>query len=117
MTKRKPDKVIEYRVSLQDKQSEQLDDILTVAMIGNILPSVVDLMKDVSAMVLILTAIAGLIGFTFIVSDDLSASQVIDAFLTQRQQAIAAGTLMVSVPSGAGRLLAHLLGLFPEQEP
>jgi len=28
MTKRKPDKVIEYRISLQDKQSEQLDSLI-----------------------------------------------------------------------------------------
>jgi len=28
MTKRKPDKVIEYRISLQDKQSDQLDSLI-----------------------------------------------------------------------------------------
>jgi len=28
MTKRKPDQVIEYRISLQDKQSEQLDSLI-----------------------------------------------------------------------------------------
>jgi len=28
MTKRKPDKVIEYRISLQDKQSDQLGSLI-----------------------------------------------------------------------------------------
>jgi len=36
MTKRKPDQVIEYRISLQDKQSEQLDSIIAAYMVRNI---------------------------------------------------------------------------------
>jgi len=36
MTKRKPDQVIEYRISLQDKQSEQLDSMIAAIMVKNV---------------------------------------------------------------------------------
>ena len=117
MTKRKPDKVIEYRISLQDKQSEQLDDIVTAYMIGNVLPSVVSLMKDVTGMIVLLSILAGLIGFKFR-PVGLDVPDVIDEFLTQRQQAIAAGVIISGGPlgPGIGLRLAQLLGLLPEQD-
>ena len=36
MTKREPDQVIEYRISLQDKQSEQLDSMIAAIMVKNV---------------------------------------------------------------------------------
>jgi len=36
MTKKKVDQVIEYRISLQDKQSEQLDSIIAAYMVRNV---------------------------------------------------------------------------------
>jgi len=36
MTKRKPDQVIEYRISLQDKQSEQLDSLIAAIQFNRI---------------------------------------------------------------------------------
>jgi len=118
MTKRKPDAVNEVRISLQDKQSEQLDDIVTAYMIGNVLPSVVSLMKDVTGMIVLLSILAGLIGFKFR-PVGLDVPDVIDEFLTQRQQAIAAGVVISGGPlgPGIGLRLAQLLGLLPEQEP
>ena len=119
MTKRKPDTVTEFRISLQDKQSEQLDDIVTAYMIGNVLPSVVRLINDVTGMAVVLSILAGIIGFTFIAGKDLDAPGLIDAFLTQREQAIAAG-LIITAPGplgpGLGIRLAELLGLLPEQD-
>jgi len=53
MTKRKPDQVIEYRVSLQDKQSEQLDGIIAAYQINKIVTPLVALLTDVKAMAFI----------------------------------------------------------------
>jgi len=53
MTKRKPDQVIEYRISLQDKQSEQLDSILAAYQINKIGTPLVALLSDKSAMLII----------------------------------------------------------------
>jgi len=117
MTKRNPETVNEIRISLQDKQSQQLDDIVTAYMIGNVLPSVVSLMKDVTGMIVLLSILAGLIGFKFR-PVGLDVPDVIDEFLTQRQQAIAAGVIISGGPlgPGIGLRLAQLLGLLPEQD-
>jgi len=118
MTKRDPDQVIEHRISLQDKQSEQLDDILTVYMIGNILPSLVEVMKDKDAWVALLVLLAGSLGFVFLVDDDLSIAGLIDSFFSQRDQAIAMG--IISITPGPWRLflspIASFLGLYPDQD-
>jgi len=53
MTKRKPDQVIEYRVSLQDKQSEQLDSMIAAYQVNKIATPLVALLSDASAMLLI----------------------------------------------------------------
>ncbi len=53
MTKRKPDQVIEYRVSLQDKQSEQLDTIIAAFAFNKVGSPLVALLSDPSAMLII----------------------------------------------------------------
>ena len=53
MTKRKPDQVIEYRVSLQDKQSEQLDSMIAAYQVNKIATPLVALLSDASAMLII----------------------------------------------------------------
>ena len=119
MTKRNPETVNEIRISLQDKQSQQLDDIVTAYMVGNVLPSVVSLMKDVTGMIVLLSILAGLIGFKFRPVGPLDVPGVIDEFLTQRQQAIAAGVIIAGpgpLGPGLGLRLAQLLGLLPEQD-
>jgi len=119
MTKRDPETVNEIRISLQDKQSQQLDDIVTAYMIGNVLPSVVSLMKDVTGMIVLLTLLAAIIGFPYRPAA-LDVPGAIDEFLTQRQQAIAAGVLIAGpgpLGPGWGLRLAQLLGLLPEKEP
>jgi len=53
MTKKKVDQVIEYRISLQDKQSEQLDGIIAAYQVNKIATPLVALLSDASAMLLI----------------------------------------------------------------
>jgi len=53
MTKRKPDSVTEFRISLQSKQSEQLDSIIAAFQINKIATPLVALISDASAMLLI----------------------------------------------------------------
>jgi len=57
MTKRKPDQVIEYRVSLQDKQSEQLDALITAVQVRAFAGPAVEVLSSPVA----LAAIIGLI--------------------------------------------------------
>jgi hypothetical protein len=53
MTKRKPDSVTEFRISLQDKQSEQLDSMIAAYQINKVATPLVALLSDVSAMAFI----------------------------------------------------------------
>jgi len=50
MTKRKPVQVIEYRISLQDKQSEQLDALITAVQVKAFAGPVVELLSSKVAM-------------------------------------------------------------------
>jgi len=70
MTKRKPDQVIEYRVSLQDKQSEQLDSMIAAYQINKIATPLVALLSDVSAMAII-AGILETLGIINIIPDDI----------------------------------------------
>jgi len=53
MTKREPDQVIEYRISLQDKLNEQVDGIIAAYQINKVATPLVALLSDTSAMLLI----------------------------------------------------------------
>ena len=53
MTKREPDQVIEYRISLQDKLNEQVDGIIAAYQINKVATPLVALLSDVSAMLVI----------------------------------------------------------------
>jgi len=53
MTKREPDQVIEYRISLQDKLNEQVDSALAAYQINKVATPLVALLSDTSAMLLI----------------------------------------------------------------
>ena len=53
MTKREPDQVIEYRISLQDKLNEQVDSAIAAYQINKIGTPLVALLSDASAMLLI----------------------------------------------------------------
>jgi len=51
MTKRKPDKVIEYRFSLQDKERQMLDQYIAAHSFNSITTPIVTLMNDVTGMI------------------------------------------------------------------
>jgi len=53
MTKREPDQVIEYRISLQDKLNEQVDSAIAAYSINKVATPLVALLSDTSAMLLI----------------------------------------------------------------
>jgi len=53
MTKREPDQVIEYRISLQDKLNEQVDSAIAAYQINKIATPLVALLTDTSTMLLI----------------------------------------------------------------
>jgi len=75
MTKRDPDQVIEYRISLQDKQSEQLDSLIVALQfnrvttgVGSVLeglgiPEIAKQMKDPIEMVGVFYSIAMVLEF------------------------------------------------------
>jgi len=60
MTKRKPDQVIEYRVSLQDKQSEQLDALITAVQVRAFAAPLVNVLSSPVAMLGIIGMILAL---------------------------------------------------------
>ena len=116
MSKNKPSTTIEYVIRLQDKERQLAEDAIGAYQLNRIMTPIVTLMNDVSGMALLLTLLASIIGFTFIVSEDIqSPAGLIDAFTTQREQAIAAGVIGTVTSPSIGALLSKLLGLFPEK--
>jgi len=93
MSKRKPDKVIEYRFSLQDKEREMFNSAIGAYQMNRLVTPIITLMNDISGMVVFLSlaAAAGVTGvaFTFLLTnlEDMTMGGVLDSFLTQRQQA------------------------------
>jgi len=124
MSRRKPDKVIEYRISLQDKEREILESAIGAYQVNRIMTPIVTLMNDVTGMVVFLTIIAALgvtgVTFTFLTAmlvGDFTISDAIDQFATQRQQAIAAGAA-VGIGGLSNPLTAWFIttfGLVPEE--
>jgi len=91
MTKRKPDKVIEYRFSLQDKEREMLDQYVHAHTFNKITTPIITLMNDVTGMAVFLsilaaTGIAG-VSFTFIYGQELTIGSLMEAFWLQRMEA------------------------------
>jgi len=88
MAKRKPDKVIEYRISLQDKERELLEHLVyvegTAKAFNQFTEPFVEIVKDVSAMTLIFGALAAYGGWTFVVSPGIDSAESIYAdFMAQ----------------------------------
>jgi len=101
MTKRKPDQVIEYRVSLQDKQSEQLDSMIAAYQINKIGTPLVALLSDGSAMLII----AGLLeayGITDIIPNDI-IKQIKDGVYETFEPAMSAIDFALDVAEVEGR--------------
>ena len=125
MAKRPPDKVIEYRISLQDYERDMFSSAIGAYQMNRIMTPIVTLMNDVTGMVVFLTILAavGVTGVTFtfltaMLTSDSSVADAIDAFTTQRQQAIAAGAT-VGVFGLSSPITAQILSMFglTPQEP
>jgi len=86
MTKRKPDQVIEYRISLQDKQAEQLESVIIAYQFSRFISPLVDILKDNTAMALILSAIAGYLGFNWVAGVYEDTMGMFEDFKTQFKQ-------------------------------
>ena len=88
MTKRKPDKVIEYRISLQDKERELLEHLVyvegTATAFNQFTEPFVEIIKDISAMTLIFGAIAAYGGWKFIITPGIETAEELYAdFMAQ----------------------------------
>ena len=125
MAKRPPDKVIEYRISLQDYERDMFSSAIGAYQMNRIMTPIVTLMNDVTGMIVFLTILAavGVTGVTFtfltaMLTSDSSVADAIDAFTTQRQQAIAAGAT-VGVFGLSSPITAQILSMFglTPQEP
>jgi len=101
MTKREPDQVIEYRISLQDKLNEQVDSALAAYQVNKIGTPLVALLSDGSAMLLI----AGLLeayGIIDIIPNDI-VQQIKDGVYEEVAPALAAIEFAVDLaPHKAG---------------
>ena len=88
MSRRKPDKVIEYRISLQDTERELLEHLVyvegTAKAFIQFTEPFVEIIKDISAMTLIFGAIAAYGGWKFIITPGLETAEELYAdFLAQ----------------------------------
>ena len=79
MSKRKPDQVIEFRISLQDKERELLEHLVyvegTAIAFNQFTEPFVEIVKDISAMSLILAAIAAFGGWKYVVSPGVETAE------------------------------------------
>jgi len=125
MAKRSPDKVIEYRISLQDYERDMFSSAIGAYQMNRIMTPIVTLMNDVTGMIVFLTILAavGVTGVTFtfltaMLTSDASVADAIDQFVTQRDQAIAAGAT-VGIFGFGSPITAQILNLFglTPQEP
>jgi len=120
MPKKHPTEVYEIRISLQDREKEMADQFLTAWSFNRIATPLVEVLKDKTAIAALLTLLATATGFVFLASEELSVAGLIDAYFSQREQAIAAGIIRVgatAVPGGIGisYLISQFLGLYSEQ--
>ena len=125
MAKRPPDKVIEYRISLQDYERDMFSSAIGAYQMNRIATPIINLMNDVTGMVVFLTILAavGVTGVTFtfltaMLTSDSSVADAIDQFVTQRDQAIAAGATVgiFGLGSPITAQILSMLGLMPESE-
>jgi len=110
MAKRKPDKVIEYRISLQDKERELLEHLVyvegTAKAFNQFTEPFVEIVKDISAMALIFGAIAAFGGWVYVVSPGIEDAQELYAdFMAQLSAVDEARAAAGEAAAYAGALL------------
>jgi hypothetical protein len=108
MPKPKPDKVIRHEIVLGRSERDMLEGWFSSMTFNNVATPTVDLLNDVTGMAtfLSLLSVAGLtgVGFTFLVSPEMEMSDLIDSFVSQREQAKAEAGLqsVENIYEGAG---------------
>ena len=120
MPKPKPDQVVRHEIVLGRSEKEMLDSLVSSMSFRNVATPAVDLMNDVTGTVTFLSLLAAIgitgVSFSFLVSDDLSVQGVVDAFVSQREQAmVAAGLSGVPGVGFGGGIVNQILGLWPQE--
>jgi hypothetical protein len=115
MSKRKPDQVIEFRISLQDKERELLEHIVyvegTAKAFNQFTEPFVEIVKDVSAMSLIFGALAAYGGWKYVVSPGIETAEDLFAdFMEQYDVERKARTAAGEAVGGVGGLVPGPLG-------
>lgn len=115
VSKRKPDQVIEFRISLQDKERELLEHIVyvegTAKAFNQFTEPFVEIVKDVSAMSVIFGALAVWGGWKYVVSPGIeTAEDLFEDFMQQYDVEKAARTAAGEAVGGAGGLVPGPLG-------
>jgi len=113
--KKAPEVVYEVRFSLQDREKEMAEQLLTAVTFNKIATPMVAVLKDKTAIAALLTLIAAIIGFIFLADENLSVAGLIDQFFTQHEQAKASGALVGVAGLSLGSAISFFLGLFPEE--
>ena len=125
MTKRRPEKVIEYRISLQDKERELLEHLVyvegTAKAFNQFTEPFVEILKDNTAMLLILSVVSGYLGWEYIANPALTNAgelladwqaqyaAVKDTLDEKKQQAQAATEIALgTLPGPAGVIFKFL---------
>jgi len=115
MSKRKPDQVIEFRISLQDKERELLEHIVyvegTAKAFNQFTEPFVEIVKDVSAMSLIFGALAAYGGWKYVVSPGIeTAEDLFEDFMQQYDVERKARTAAGEAVGDVGGLVPGPLG-------
>ena len=112
MPKPKPDNVIRHEIVLGRSERDMVEGWFSSMTFRNNPTPAVNLMNDVTGTITFLTLVGTLgltgVSFAFLASDDLSVAGVIDAFMTQRANAIEALGLS---DEGLGGLIQTLLSM------
>ena len=93
MAKKPSDQVFELRFSLQDYERDMFSSAIGAYQMNRLVTPIITLMNDVTGMIVFLTLLASLgvtgVAFTFLLTniDKEDVGAILDAFLSQREQA------------------------------
>lgn len=104
MPKKKPDQVIVHRIELQETERQLLRDVAFAYSFNRTTEPIVELINDNTTMLLILSAAAAYLGFTYIPPALEEGINLAQDWYDQYQAALEAGTILrerVDVVTGA----------------
>ena len=94
MPKRKPDRTIVHRIELQEKERQALEMAAASYSFRNIAKPIITLINDNTSLMLILTLIAGYLGFKWIPPKIEEGIDLITDFKAQLDAAVEQGTVV-----------------------